>query len=232
MTGRSRVAPVIPLRPDATALAARGWHGMTQWPQTQYDWTAWATADPVGNALMVNVALWSPAATAGIIGGDYVVSIDGERLDVWDAHGAPVGTSVHVVGYRPTAGRWAVDVILASRPACQRLQRPSRPTTYPQVACGRRLGAKERLKWEAEMYDDLALTARARDLAMRLAAKYANAANVSWPGRARLARDLGVAVITIDRAKALLGRRGWLKWLSGRRTGETNRYWLTWPAGR
>jgi hypothetical protein len=82
------------------------------------------------------------------------------------------------------------------------------------------------------MYDDPALTARARDLAMRLASRYANAANILWPGRARLAHDLGVAVATIDRAKALLGHRGWLKWMSGRRTGETNRYWLTWPAGR
>jgi hypothetical protein len=187
MSEKSPLAPVIPLRPDAPTLAPRGWHGMTQCPQVQYDWTAWATADPAGNARLVNVALWSPAATAGIASGDYVVSINGEHLDEWDAHGAPVGTKVHVAGYRPKAGRWAVDVVLTPRPARQPRQHPLRPASYPQVACGKRLGAKERLRWEAAMYDDPALTTRARDLAMRLASRYANAANVLWPGRARLA---------------------------------------------
>jgi hypothetical protein len=204
---------------------------MTRRKHRDYDWSAWAAADPNGNAVRVDVAPWSPAATADIMSGDYVVSIDGESLDVWDAHGAPTGTRVHVVCYRPVAaGHWTADVVLAPRPARQR-QRPPRPAHHPQVASGRRLGAKQRLQWQQTMGTDHALTARARDVARELATHYADAANIAFPGRATLARDLGVSVRTIDRAVKTLRHRGRIRVVSGRRTGEANRYILTWPAG-
>jgi hypothetical protein len=177
------------------------------------------------------VALWSPSAKAGIITGDWIVSLDDERSDLWEEHGAPVGSRVRVIAYRSAIGPYTVDVVLAPQAARMPRQRQRRPDTYPKVAAGRHLGAKERLQWESAMYDDPALTARARDLAMRLAARYANARNMAWPSRATLARDLHVSTDTIDRARKRLTDRGWVKWMSGRRTGESNRYWLTWPAG-
>jgi hypothetical protein len=223
---------VVPLRPDAPAPAVRGWHGMTLRTHRYYDWSAWAAADPNGNAVLVDIAPWSPAATAGIMSGDYVVSIDGESLDVWDAHGAPVGAHVHVVCYRPAAAaHQTADVVLAPRPARQRRQRPPRPARHPQVVSGRRLGTKQRLQWQQAMGTDHALTARARDVARELATHYADRTNIAFPGRATLARDLGVSVRTIDRAVTTLRHRGWIRVVSGRRTGEANRYILTWPAG-
>jgi hypothetical protein len=232
MSRKTQIAHVIPLHPDASACVARGWHGMTERPHAQYtkaDWAAWAIADPAGNARIVDVAPWSPAFKAGIISDDWVVSLDGECLDLWEQHGAAVGACIHVTGYR--AGPWALEVVLGSRPARQLRQRQPRPMSFPQVTAGRRVGPKERLQWQAALSEDPALPARAIALAVRLSAKYADKYNAAWPGRARLARDLGVTVSTIDRMKARLSVRGWLKWMSGRRTGETNRYWMTWPAG-
>lgn len=226
-------APVIPLRPASPTPAARGWHGMIERPHAQYrpeDWTSWATIDPTGNARIVDVVPWSPAATAGVMNGDWVLALNGERIDAFEVRGAPVGTRVHVTWQRPGIGLLAAEFILAPPPARQKRQKQARPTTFPKVAHGRRLGPKERLQWEEAMQGDRALTARARDVATRLAAKYANRSNMAWPGRATLARDFGVSVKTIDRAKAGLTHRGWVKWVCGRSTGESNRYFLTWPA--
>lgn len=214
--------------------AVRGWHGMIERPHAQYtqaDWTSWATIDPTGNARIVDVVPWSPAATAGVAGGDWVLSLNGERLDVFQARGVPVGTHVRVTIHRPGIGLLMAELVLAQPPERQRRQLQARPATFPQVPHGRRLGPKERLQWETAMQEDHALSARARDVANRLATKYADKRNMAWPGRVKLARDLGVSVVTIDRAKAKLTHRGWVKWICGRATGEANRYFLTWPAG-
>ncbi len=220
--------------PFAAPPVVRGWHGMAERPHAQYsvtDWSTWATVDPAGTARIVDVVPWSPAATVGIVSGDWILSLNGERMDLFDRRGAPVGTHVSATVHRIGNGPWTVDIVLVPPPARQRRQRPARPIGFPKIAHGRRLGPKERLKWETAMQEDPAVNARARDVANRLATKYADNRNMAWPGRARLARDLGVSVNTIDRAKAQLSHRGWVKWVSGRVTGEANRYFLTWPAG-
>jgi hypothetical protein len=133
---------------------------------------------------------------------------------------------VHRLGIAP----WIADLVLMPPPARTRRERLPLPA-YPQVACGRRLGAKQRLQWQTAMQVDHALFARDRDVAARLATKYADRHNLAWPSRATLARDLATSVSTIHRSIARLVRRGWMRVISGRRTGESNRYMLTWPAG-
>jgi hypothetical protein len=225
---------VIPLRPDARAPAPRGWHGMT--PRalakyTQSDYASWIAADLDGNARVVDVAPWSPAAKAGIMTGDWVVLVDGERLDMWELHGASVDARVRIMLYRHPTGRWAVDVILIQRPPRLPRQRQVCAASGPYHAPGCHLGAKQRLQWQAAMFNDRYLSALAREVATYLATVRANKANMAFPSRATIASDLGVSIRTIDRAVARLRGRGWIKVISGRGTGESNRYWLTWPAG-
>jgi PDZ domain len=225
-------APVIPLRPAAPA--APGWHGMIERPHAQYtaaDWVTWSAVDPTGNARIVDVAPFSPAATAGIASGDWVLTLNGERIDVFSARGAPVGTHVCVTWHHPGNGMLAAPLILVPPPARKRRERQAQPTIYPQMASGRRLGAKERLQWQTAMQSDHALVARDRDVANRLATKYADRRNMAWPSRTTLSRDLRVSIRTVHRSILQLVWRGWMRVISGRRTGESNRYLLTWPAG-
>jgi Helix-turn-helix domain len=231
MTERSPLASVIPLR---ASPAVRGWHGMIERPHVNYrqaDWIAWGTIDPTGNARLVDVTPWSPAAKAGIASGDWMLMLNGECIDIFEARGAPVGTHVCATWHRPGIGLLAAELVLVPPPARKRRERQARPTIYPQVAPGRRLGSKERLQWQTAMQSDSALRAQDRDVANRLATKYADRRNMAWPSRATLARDLNSSIRTVHRSIVRLVWRGWLKVISGRRTGESNRYVLTWPAG-
>ena len=149
MTDSPPLAPVITLRAAAAPPALRGWHGMIERSHAQYspaDWMAWGTVDPTGNARIVDVAPWSPAASAGVVSGDWILSLNGERLDTFDRRGALVGTRVRVTVHRLGIAPWIADLVLMPPPARTRRERLPLPA-YPQVACGRRLGAKQRLQW-------------------------------------------------------------------------------------
>jgi hypothetical protein len=201
---------------------------------TAQDWTTWGQIGGVADqdCRIVDVVPWSPAWNCDIRGGDWVLSIDGVGFDSFERRGAPVGRYITVVTYRPGIGTRSTQIELAP-PARPKPPTKQRKPDYPQVACSARLASKrQRPLWQTAMQDDPALIGRDRDVAARIATKYANDANMAWPSIAKLARDLRISASSVKRAIGHLHHRGWLKVMSGRSTGTVNYYWLTWPAGR
>jgi hypothetical protein len=235
MTESSSLAPVIPL--PIAATAPRGRHGMTARRLTKYsaqDWITWGRIGGVADHdyRIVEVAPWSPAWNADIRSGDWVLTVDGIGFDLFERRGAPAGRCIIVVTHRPGLGTRSIQIVLAP-PARPKPPTKQRRPDYPQIACGAHLlGKKQRPMWQTAMQDDPALIGRDRDVAARIATKYADDANMAWPSIVKLARDLRISESSVKRAIRRLHHRGWLKVMSGRCTGSVNHYWLTWPAGR
>jgi hypothetical protein len=182
---------------------------------------------------MVHVSPMSPAQAAGMASEDWVVSIDGETMDLWERRGAVVGASIRIVAYRYPVGHFAADVVLIAPPVRTKPPRKVRlpvKTLPEKIAPGLPVAPEERLQWVDKLSGDGGLTGTAVRLATYLMTTRRNArSNVAYPGRQRIASDHRISVRTVDRVTALLRRRGWFMVMSGSLDGTTNRYLGTWP---
>jgi hypothetical protein len=215
-------------RETSASPPRRGWHGMRARPQGKYtkeDWLLWG-GRLAGVGVLVDAAPGSPAWNAGIINGTWILLIDGKSFALFEETRLQAGTAVSVKAFRPECGNIDVELVLGVRP------KPSRPRKVFPIASvsGALVTKKDRPKWLMQVSGCTGLTSADRAVAMRLATKYARERAAAFPAVARLAADLSVSKSTVERGLARLRTAGFVKIVSGRKSGRVNHYFITWPA--
>jgi hypothetical protein len=161
-----------------------------------------------------------------MVDGTWVRLIDGTSFSRFEGSRLSVGASVVVKAFRQDLGNIEVEIVLACRP------KPSRPRrAAPLVSiCGAPVKKQDRPKWLMHISECTGLISADKAVAMRLATKYARERAGAFPAVARLAADLGVSKSTVERALRRLQTAGFVKIISGRKSGRVNHYFITWPA--
>jgi hypothetical protein len=206
--------------PLAPSGDAPGWLGLEIKDQA-VDWNVLLARGD--GAVCVRVPVSSPARKAGLMTGDFVISLNGKSYSAFhDADIPPIGSKVVVKAVRNGVVIWT-EITVSRKP------RPITKTLPPAVPCGTPVKRKERLQWLMRVTGLSGLAVLDKALAARLMVRYVNRDGVAYPGIDRLAGDLGVARSSIEHAIIRLRRAGFVAVISGRAAGRTNSYTLTWP---
>jgi hypothetical protein len=133
----------------ATPAPPRGWHGMTARRQTRYlpeDWKVWGALG-AGEFVIVDVADYSPAWSAGLRSGSWIIEIDGKSFEDFEQFGAAVGAALVAKAFHSVRGAVDAVVTLAARPKVKRAPRAASRARVPQVESGRTITRYDRPKW-------------------------------------------------------------------------------------
>jgi hypothetical protein len=197
---------------------------------TQQDWVVYRELG-AGELALVNVAEYSPAWHARLRNASWIIEIDGRSFDDFERIGAPVGAVVPVKAYHAKRGFFETSITLVDKPKAKRSPRSASRARVPYVESGRAITRADRPRWLTVLTTARYLSLAARSVGSFLCNRAINDHGFTnrWT-YLDIAKELGVARGTVQRAIAELRRAGFLKVQSGRKARRVNGYTATWPA--